>query len=208
MEFKVSIFDIFSYLFPGLIYFLSIVIIGDFFIQKELIPSLLNLPNFIIVLIIIFSYMLGHALQPLHKINFFKFFFKNTKKLENQLQPIINQIDSEVFEILEKQGYSKRAILERVLRLHNQELANSSSQFLALALFVRNLSFPFLLLALLMPLTTQYFSLTIIFLLSFLFLLTSISLLYRYQRFELYSHKSIAEGIIALSLEDFDFFKQ
>ena len=107
-----------------------------------------------------------------------------------------------------KRWIFKKSILERILKLHNESLANSASRFLALALFVRNLSFPFLLLALIIPLTYQYFSIKIICLLIFLFLLISISLLYRYSRFEHYSYKIVAEGIIALNLQNFNLFKE
>jgi len=208
MELKVSIFDVLSYMLPGLVYFLVILIIGDFFIEKNLILTLLNLQNSIIILIIIFSYILGHAFQPLHKINIFNFFFLKKKELEKELQPIIMQLNPEVLEIINQQKYSKRAILERVLKLHNEELANSSARFLALALFLRNLSFPFLLVTLVMPLTAKYFSITIVFLLTFLCLFISITLLYRYVRFEQYAHRSIAEGIIALKLKDFNFINK
>ena len=208
MELKVSIFDVLSYLLPGLIYFVSITLIGDFFIDKNLMLFLLNSSNLIIALILIFSYILGHALQPLHKLNIFKFFFKNQKNHDKALQPIIDKINPEIIEILNREKYSKRAVLERVLKLHNEDLANSASRFLALALFVRNLSFPFLLLAIVTPLTYQYFSITVICLLIFLFLLISITLLYRYERFGHYSNRIVAEGIIALNLQNFDFISK
>jgi hypothetical protein len=207
MELKVSIFDVLSYLLPGLVYFLSIALIGDFFINENLILKLVNSSNSMIILIFVFSYILGHALQPLHKLNFFKYFFKSHKNHEKIIQPLIDKIDPSIISIIEEGKCSKRAILEHILQIHNEKLAYSASRFLALALFVRNLSFSFLLLAIVTPLTHQYFSTTIICLLIFLFLLMSISLLHRYERFAYNATRIVTEGIIALNLKNFDFIK-
>lgn len=208
MESKISLFDVLSYLLPGLIYFLAFVIIGNYFTEKNLIGTLLNASNTITILIIIFSYMIGHATQPLHKINFLKFFLSKQVNLDKILEPILNQLNPEILAILNHTTYSKRAILERVLKLHNENLANTSSRFLALALFLRNLSSPFLLLAIITPLTHEYLSTTIICLLIIFFLLIAIALLHRHKRFEQYAHKSIVEGIIALNLRSYDFIKK
>ena len=205
MELKVSIFDVLTYLLPGLLYFTSFVLIADLVLQNNIFISLLepNVSQAITVLIV--SYILGHTLQPIYKLSPFVHIFK--KKVDENTDSLLEMTKGEFNKLRIDNGCSSRAILEKVLLLHDEKLARSSSRFLALSIFMRNLSFPFLLLA--FVIVPRFKQLGIAFTTLIVVSLIIMSLLssYRAGRYRRFSNVAAIEGVAALHLKDFKFFK-
>jgi len=147
MELKVSIFDVLTYLLPGLLYFISFIMIADLAITIDILPYFLK-PNITqAIAILIISYVFGHTLQPIYKLSPFVHIFRKKINVDENTDLLLKNVDKKLTIEINRLGCSSRAILEKILVLHDEKLARSSSRFLALATFMRNLSFPFLLLA-------------------------------------------------------------
>ena len=205
MELKVSIFDVLTYLLPGLLYFTSFVLIADLILQNSIFVSFLkpNVSQAVTVLII--SYILGHTLQPIYKLSPFVHIFKG--KVDEITDSLLEITEGEFNNTRIDKGCSSRAILEKVLLLHDEKLARSSSRFLALSIFMRNLSFPFLLLAFVVVPRIDQLGTVLTTLMVCALITMSLLSSYRASRYRRFANVAAIEGIAALHLKDFKFFK-
>lgn len=200
MELKVSIFDVLTYLLPGLLYFVSFVFIADLAIKTEIFSMLIkpNVTQSIGVLII--SYILGHTLQPIYRLSPFVHIFRGKGNIDENIDSLLGEAGEEFNERIKKMGCSSRAIIEKIIQLKDEKLARTSSRFLALSIFMRNLSFPFLLLA--FAVIPRFDQLGVIFTGAITFTLIIMSLLssYRSARYRKFANTAAIEGLAAIHL--------
>jgi len=204
MELKVSIFDVLTYLLPGLLYLTSLVLVSDLVLEQDILLPLLSPTISQAVTFLIVSYILGHTLQPLYRLSPFVHIFKG--KVDENTDQLLENVKGSLNVLRIKNGCSSRAILEKILSLHDEKLSRSSSRFLALAIFMRNLSFPFMLLAfVIVPRYKQIGIYQTAFLTVSLVVMSLLSS-YRSARYRRFADVAAIEGMIALHLKEYKFF--
>lgn len=206
MELKVSIFDVLTYLLPGLLYLTSLVLLSDLILEQNILFPLLSPTISQAITFLIVSYILGHTLQPLYRLSPFVHIFKG--KVDENTDQILEKIKGNLNDIRIKNGCSSRAILEKILSLHDEKLSRSSSRFLALAIFMRNLSFPFMLLAFVVVPRFEQIGIPQTAFLTISLIAMSLLSSYRSARYRRFANVAAIEGMTALHLKDYNFFDE
>jgi len=198
MEVKISIFDILSYMMPGFLYLIIFIVVGDSFVDHNLILLLIKSSTPQVILIIFIAYMIGHALQPTYRINPIMLLFKKEKY--DNIDTVLASINHHISEKTKKLGVSNRSILVNIIDMHNERLSNRARRFLAMSKFMRNLSFPFMLLSVVTIIRHDYLGVYGSLFMSGIFMTMSILSIYRSKRYRKWSYSSVVEGIIGISL--------